>query len=83
MTSRSLAEHRSDVLATLPKPLALDVALRDAVGCVVMDDIVASVDVPAVAVAAWDGYAIISADSPPPGGAPVTLPVMRDVAAGD
>ena len=83
MTSRSLAEHRADVLAMLPKPLALDVALRDAVGCVVMEDLVASVDVPSLAVAAWDGYAIVSADSPQAGGAPVTLPVMRDVAAGD
>lgn len=83
MTSRSLAEHRAAVLAALPQPTQLQLTLSDAVGCVVVEDVVAPDAVPPVAIAACDGYAVRAAETPGPGRGPVTVPVTHDVLPGN
>ncbi len=68
------------MLAALPQPPELHVALADAVGCVVSADVIAPDAVPAVAVAAFDGYALRSSDTASPGQA--AFPVTHDVVPG-
>ncbi|HEY0214862.1 MAG TPA: gephyrin-like molybdotransferase Glp [Cellulomonas sp.] len=81
---RSVQDHLAAVLAAVGPVAPLDVVLADAAGTILAEDLVASVDVPAVPVAARDGYAVATGDlrAPAPG-APVVLPVAHDVLAGD
>lgn len=72
--------HLADILATV-RPLApLELDLERALGAVLAEDVTAPVDLPPFANSAMDGYAVVAADL---AGAPVTLPVTEDVAAGD
>ncbi|MCB2412430.1 molybdopterin molybdotransferase MoeA [Demequina sp. TTPB684] len=82
MTSRSLEEHRSDVLARLSPLAPLDLVLADAMGCVLAQDMVARTDVPALPIAAWDGFAVRSGDLRGARMRPVSLPVTHDVLPG-
>ncbi len=64
----------------------LDVALHDAVGCILAADVVAGADLPLHALAARDGYAVASADTDAArsaeGDEPLHLPVAHDAHAG-
>lgn len=82
MTSRSLDEHRADVLALLAPLSPLDLTLADALGCVVVADVLARVAVPSLPIAATDGYAMKSADTRGARMRPVTIPVSHDVLPG-
>ena len=82
MTSRSLIEHREDVIARVTPLTPLNVSLADAVGSVLAADAVAREDVPAVAIAACDGYAVRAADVAGAARKAVTLPVTQDVVPG-
>jgi molybdopterin molybdotransferase len=81
---RSVQDQLAAVLAAVGPVAPLDVVLSDASGCILAEDVVAPADVPALPVAACDGYAVATGDlrgSSP--GAPVVLPVAHDVVAGD
>lgn len=81
---RTVAEHLASCLEIAQAAAPLDVVLPDAVGCVLAEDVVADLDVPAVDLAGLDGYAVATADiasaSPE---SPVTLEVVDAVRAGD
>ncbi|BDA63985.1 molybdopterin molybdotransferase MoeA [Actinomyces capricornis] len=81
---RTVAEHLAACLEIAQAAPPLDVVLSDAVGCVLAQDVVAPIDLPAVDLAGLDGYAVGSAQlagaSP---GAPVALEVIDTVRAGD
>lgn len=80
---RSVQDHLAAVLAAVGPVAPLDVVLHDASGCILAADVVAPVDVPAVPVAARDGYAVAADDTLPGAGARVPdLPVAHDVHAG-
>jgi molybdopterin molybdotransferase len=80
----SVEAHLADILATI-RPLApTELALSDAQGLVLAEDVAASQPLPSFDNSAMDGYAVrvddvaaASADHP------VTLPVVAEVAAGD
>ncbi|GGM09035.1 molybdopterin molybdotransferase MoeA [Promicromonospora citrea] len=79
--ARDVDEHLRRALALVaPLPVRV-VPVADALGAVVAEDVHAAVPVPPFDGAAMDGYAVRLADLPPDG-APVTLPVAGDVAAG-
>lgn len=81
---RSVQDHLAAVLAAVGPVAPLDVVLHDATGCVLAADVVAPRDVPDVAVAARDGYAVLAHDTSGGGSAgPPALPVAHDVHAGD
>lgn len=87
---RSVQDQLAAVLAAVGPVAPLDVALSDAAGCILAEDVVAPVPVPPLPVAARDGYAIATGDlrGGSPGaagtdGVPVVLPVAHDVLAGD
>ena len=81
---RSVAEHLAACLDIAQAAAPLDVVLLDAVGCVLAEDVVAQLDLPAVDMAGLDGYAVavddIAGVFP---GRPVRLDVVDDVRAGD
>ncbi|WP_067780118.1 gephyrin-like molybdotransferase Glp [Actinomyces vulturis] len=81
---RTVAEHLAACLDIAQAAPPLDVALPDAVGCVLAQDVVASIDMPSVDCANVDGYAVRGADLE---GAcpdrPVILDVIDAVRAGD
>lgn len=82
MTSRSLEEHRTDVLELLAPLFPLDLTLADALGCVLAVDVVTRRPVPAVPIAARDGFAVRSSDVRGARMRPITLPVTHDVLPG-
>ncbi len=78
---RSVADHLAAVMDAARPVAPLDVVLADADGCILVDDVAAPRDVPALTVAACDGYAVRAADVgiPGPGAVPdVELPVVHD-----
>ena len=81
---RSVAEHLAAVLDGIAPLEAIDVPLLDAVGLTLAADVVAPWPLPSFDNSSMDGYAVRAADiataSPD---APVTLPVLGDVAAGE
>ncbi|WP_309133907.1 gephyrin-like molybdotransferase Glp [Cellulomonas sp.] len=79
---RSVQDHLAAVLAAVGPVAPLDVLLHDATGCVLAADVVAPVDVPAVPVAARDGYAVAAHDTLDGAGHVRDLPVVDDVHAG-
>ncbi|ASR56499.1 gephyrin-like molybdotransferase Glp [Cellulomonas sp. PSBB021] len=80
---RSVQDHLAAVLAAVGPVAPLDVALHDAVGCILARDLVATRDVPATAVAARDGYAVAAHETAAAGlDTPLTLPVAHDVLPG-
>lgn len=82
VTSRSLEQHRTDVLELLAPLSPLDLTLADAMGCVLAVDVVTRRPIPAVAIAARDGFAIRSSDVRGARMRPLTLPVSHDVLPG-
>jgi molybdenum cofactor synthesis domain-containing protein len=74
-----LEEATAVVLAGCEPLPPRTIATADAAGRVLAADVVAREDVPAFANTAMDGYAVRAADV---AGAPVTLPVVAEVAAG-
>lgn len=76
---RSVDEHLAEILSVVHPLQSLEVGLLDAHGCVLAEDVAATVPVPAHGVAAVDGYAVRSPDA---AHAPVALPVVGDVLAG-
>ena len=80
--SRSLEEHRADVVALLSPLSPLNMSLADAVGCVLVADYTAPHPVPPLALAAGDGYAVRSADTQGARLRPVTLAVTHDALPG-
>lgn len=78
--ARSLADHRAAALALLTQMPVLDVLVGDAVGAMLADDLVSEAAMPAMDVAACDGYAVAATDTAGAShGAPVTLAVSHDV----
>ena len=81
---RTVAEHLAACLEIAQPVPPLDVVLLDAVGCVLAEDVVADLDLPAADLAGLDGYAVMSADlSGAAEAAPVVLEVMDSVRAGE
>ncbi|NTV38554.1 MAG: hypothetical protein HGA51_01150 [Demequinaceae bacterium] len=80
--SRSLEEHRADVVALLSPLSPLSMSLADAVGCVSVADFTAPHPVPPLALAAKDGFAVRSADTKGARLRPVTLAVTHDALPG-
>ena len=81
---RSVDEARSAILAAIAGPLAAEtVAVDDALGRVLADDVVAAVTLPPWDNSAMDGYAILAADlAGASEGEPVRLAVVGEVPAG-
>jgi molybdopterin molybdotransferase len=79
----TVAQHLSRIVDTVQRlpPISLD--LLEAQGCVLARDVTSEVALPGFRNSAMDGYAVRAADlraaSP---GAPATLPVVHDIAAG-
>ena len=81
---RTVAEHLSACLDIAQAAAPLDVVLPDAVGCVLAEDIVAGIDLPALDLAGLDGYAVRCADLEGASAErPVSLDVVDAVRAGD
>lgn len=76
---KSVDAHLADILATV-RPLApLELELEQALGATLAEEITSPVPLPPFANSAMDGYAVRASDI---ADAPVTLPVIDDVAAG-
>ncbi|WP_103062627.1 gephyrin-like molybdotransferase Glp [Actinomyces qiguomingii] len=81
---RTVAEHLAACLDIARAAAPLEVVLLDAVGCVLAENVVAEIDLPAVDLAGLDGYAVASVDvTGAAAGSPITLEVMDAVRAGD
>jgi molybdopterin molybdotransferase len=82
-TLTTVAAHRQACL-DLVRPLPpLDLALRDALGCVLAEDVVSPRALPAFDNSGMDGYAVRLRDVEGAGeDTPVGLPVVSDIAAG-
>ena len=77
---RTVGDQLAAVLSVARPVRPLDVVLTDAVGCILAVDLPVPLDVPAMPVAACDGYALASADlEPATPTEPVQLPVVHDV----
>ncbi|MFQ6173416.1 gephyrin-like molybdotransferase Glp [Oryzobacter sp. R7] len=81
---RTLAEHRSAVLAVVAPLPPAPVPVAAALGLVLAEPVLATVDLPGADNSAMDGYAVRAAELAGAGpDSPVVLPVAGDVAAGD
>lgn len=79
----SVEEHLAGILDAVGPLSPLDLTLADAHGCVLAEDVTASFPLPPFDNSAMDGYAVRAADiATASETAPVTLPVVGDVAAG-
>ncbi|CAN5365641.1 molybdopterin molybdotransferase MoeA [soil metagenome] len=76
---KTVEEHLADVLRLLPPGATEPVALTDAHGMVLAEDVVSTISLPPFDNSAMDGYAVRAQDA---SGAPVTLPVAEDIPAG-
>jgi len=79
-----LEEAQAHVLDRVSALAPVPVALAEARGLLLTEDVVAAEAVPPFANTAMDGYAVVAADTERagPGRAPVCLPVVAEVAAG-
>ena len=76
--------HLSEILATIRVLAPAQLALADAEGCVLAEDVTAAAALPSFDNSAMDGYAVLAADTAGASAqAPVTLPVAGEIAAGD
>jgi molybdopterin molybdotransferase len=83
-TLTSVEAHLADILATIRPLMPTDLSLSDAHGLVLAEDIAASHSLPSFDNSAMDGYAVRVEDvAAATEEAPVTLPVVAEVAAGD
>ncbi|WP_277051213.1 gephyrin-like molybdotransferase Glp [Ruania albidiflava] len=81
--AKSVSAHLSAVLELLGPLPPLDVALTDASGCILAEDVVAAGDLPPADLAAYDGYAVRARDvNGASESSPVTLRVLGDLPAG-
>ena len=81
---RTVAEHLAACLEIAQAAAPLDVVLPDAVGCVLAQDVVAGIDLPAVDLAGQDGYAVIAGDvAEAADSSPIVLDVVDAGRAGD
>lgn len=80
---KTVQDHLTAVLAATKPVQPLDVLLADAAGCILAQDVVVPADLPAIATAGCDGYAV-RADEVAAANetAPVALPVVHDAYAG-
>jgi len=80
---KSVEEHLRQCLAAVAPLPPIDVALLDALGCVLAEDVVATGALPAFDGSAMDGYAVrvqdVASATPE---RPVVLPVVADLPAG-
>jgi molybdopterin molybdotransferase len=81
---KRVEEHLSDVLRGVEPLPELELQLLDAHGCILTEDVTAALSLPPFDNSAMDGYAVRAADvAGASDEAPVRLPVVGDVAAGD
>src|SRR5438552_9412830 len=78
----SVEEALERILAEITPLELTQVALPDALGLVLAQDIISQEDMPPFANSAMDGFALLSKDSQPRGGQPPRLRVTGGVAAG-
>ena len=84
MADRTVAEHLAQVLAAARPLPPVVVPLGEAAGLVAAMDVASRVDLPGFDNSAMDGYAVRAADiAAATAQAPVRLPVIADIAAGD
>ncbi|MGO4441882.1 gephyrin-like molybdotransferase Glp [Mycobacterium sp. 2YAF39] len=80
---RSVEEHRRAVAALITSKPAATVAIADALGLVLAEDVVAPLSLPGFDNSAMDGYAVVAEDiSGATAEQPVLLPVAEDIPAG-
>ncbi|TDE32760.1 gephyrin-like molybdotransferase Glp [Actinomadura sp. 6K520] len=81
---RSVDEHLTEILGSVAVLPPLDMALLEAQGTVLAEPVSAQVPLPPFDNSAMDGYAVVAADiAAASETAPVTLPVVGDIVAGD
>jgi len=76
---RPLADMQAEVLDRMPLLAAVEIALEDAVGSVLADDVISPENLPGFENAAMDGFAVVASDVDRPS---VELNIVDDVAAG-
>ena len=80
----SVEAHLADILSTVRRLTPINLAISEAEGCVLAEDVTARAPLPPFDNSAMDGYAVISADvAHASKDTPVTLRVSGEVAAGD
>ena len=80
----TVEEHLSRIVGTVRRLPPIGLNLLDAQGCVLAQDVTSEVALPGFANSAMDGYAVHAADlAAASETAPVTLPVVHDIAAGN
>jgi molybdopterin molybdotransferase len=76
--------YQSQILAAIQALPPAELALADAEGCVLAEDVSATVALPSFDNSSMDGYAVLAADTAGASAqAPVTLQVTDEIAAGD
>ncbi|WP_344889579.1 molybdotransferase-like divisome protein Glp [Actinomadura meridiana] len=81
---RTVDEHLTEILGSVAPLPPLDLALLEAQGAVLAEDVSAPVPLPPFDNSAMDGYAVVAADiAGATEAGPVTLPVVGDIVAGD
>ena len=76
--------HQSAILAAITPLPPVSVALADAAGCVLAEDVTAAVSLPSFDNSGMDGYAVQATDTHRSSErSPATLPVKGEIAAGD
>lgn len=81
---RTVEEHLARILAAVPVLPPLDLALLEAGGGVLAEDVTSPVPLPPFDNSAMDGYAVVASDiAGASEDSPVTLPVVGDIVAGD
>jgi molybdopterin molybdotransferase len=77
---KSVADHLAGILAAVRPLPPIEVELERALGTLLAEDVTSPVPLPPFDNSAMDGYAVRAEDV---AAAPVTLPVIDDIAAGD
>jgi molybdopterin molybdotransferase len=76
--------YQSEILTAIRGLPATELALADAEGCVLAEDVAAAVPLPSFDNSSMDGYAVLASDTAKASSdSPVTLPVAGEIAAGD
>ncbi len=76
--------HKSQILAAIRALPPTELALADAEGCVLAEDVTAAVPLPSFDNSSMDGYAVLARDTARASDeSPVSLPVTGEVAAGN
>ena len=80
----TVEEHFARIVGTVCRLPSIGLNLLDAQGCVLAQDVTSEVPLPGFTNSAMDGYAVHAADLEAASEhAPVTLPVVHDIAAGN